>query len=204
MPMTPDQQKKVGLGLIPIVAFLVFNHFVHTPKSEELGTMASRLETLEGQNSQARIKAAKGGAELEKKLELYRAHIQRLEQLIPQTEEVPELLRTMAQNALETGVDLKTLRPEEEQPGEFYAKQVYEFGAIGAYHQLGQFLASIGSLPRIVTAQNLSMVPTNQQTRSGAAELEAKFRIETYVIPKPPAAPAGDSTAATGARNVQS
>lgn len=198
MALTPEQEKKVGLALIPIVAVVAFNYFVHSPKAKEIAGLETRVETLEAQNSQARIKASQGGAELEKKLELYRAHIARLEQLIPQTEEVPELLRTMAQNALETGVDLKTLRPEQEEPGQFYAKQVYEFGAIGGYHELGHFLSSIGSLPRIVTAQNLSVAPTNQQTRSGAAELEAKFRIETYVIPKAPPVPAADSAAKGG------
>ncbi|HYC77031.1 MAG TPA: type 4a pilus biogenesis protein PilO [Planctomycetota bacterium] len=199
IPQDPAQQKKLLGVIVPLLAAFLYWNFVHKKQVEEITTMQERLEELETSNRAARAKAASGGAELERKLATYRAHIDRLEQLIPLREQVPELLRTMAQNALETGVDLKTLRPAEDQPGQFYTKQVYEFGATGAYHDLGEFMTSIGSLPRIVTTTDLTLQPTKGTTRTGEQELEAKFNIETYVIPeKPLAPPPTDSADAKG------
>ena len=37
------------------------------------------------------------------------------------------------------------MRPESEEPGEFYTKQTYTMGVIGPYHRVGRFLAAVGS-----------------------------------------------------------
>lgn len=198
LPQDPEKQKKILLAVVPLLGAFFYWYSPHAKATAEIVEMQERLEVLETANNTARIKAAQGGAELEKKLALYAEHIGRLEQLIPQREEVPQLLHAMAQQAQETGVDLAAMRPAEETPGQFYTKQTYELGAIGAYHQLGQFLASIGSLRRIVTATGLSVSPTQRTTRTGEAELQAKFRIETYVIPAQGTPAPADSQGAAG------
>ena len=53
-----------------------------------------------------------------------------------------------------------------------------------------QFLTEVGSLPRIITPTQLSVVPNNARARGGGQMLQASFLIETYVLPDRPAAPA--------------
>jgi Tfp pilus assembly protein PilO len=55
----------------------------------------------------------------------------------------------------------------------------------GAYHDIGYFLGRIGSLPRIITPRGLSLAIKSEDERSGNPQLEARFSIETYVLPIP-------------------
>ena len=191
LPQDPQQQKKLLVAIAPLLILFAYYYFLHGKATAEIATREARLETLETVNGPARIQASQGGPELQKKLELYEQHMVRLEQLIPEREEVSDLLYTMTQRAEDAGVDMTTMKPEDEQPGQFYTRQTYEMGVSGSYHRIGQFLASIGSLPRIITPIDLALTTRAQSDRSGNRLLNATFRIETYVIPepKPPAAP---------------
>jgi Tfp pilus assembly protein PilO len=64
---------------------------------------------------------------------------------------------------------------------------------VGQYHQVAEFLTRVASLSRIVTPTNLTLSPKAQPPAApGAAApagptlLEARFSIETYVIPSTP------------------
>jgi Tfp pilus assembly protein PilO len=63
---------------------------------------------------------------------------------------------------------------------------------VGEYHAVGRFLAEIASLSRIVTpAQvDVQLYGQPQQFPELEAPVLANFRIETYVLPDPSAAPA--------------
>jgi Tfp pilus assembly protein PilO len=66
---------------------------------------------------------------------------------------------------------------------EFYTRRTYELGVLGSYHQIADFLTRVGSLPRIVSPTDLHLTLREAETRSGDPQLEAKFSIETYVLP---------------------
>jgi Tfp pilus assembly protein PilO len=71
--------------------------------------------------------------------------------------------------------------------GTFYTKSSYEFQVIGDYHNVGDYLASIASLPRIVTPVDLELTEfrgAEVVTRDMEAPVLARFRIETYVLPE--------------------
>ena len=189
LPQDPQQQKKILVAIAPLLILFAYWYFLHGKAQAEILTKETRLETLEAVNGPARIQASQGGPELQRKLALYEQHMVRLEQLIPEREEVSDLLYTMTQRAEDAGVDMTTMKPEDEQPGQFYTRQTYEMGVIGSYHRVGQFLASIGGLPRIITPIDVVITTRAQSDRSGARLLNAQFRIETYVVPEPKPAP---------------
>ena len=100
----------------------------------------------------------------------------------------------IASRAEATDVQLALMRPEEDAATEFYRRVTYEMGVIGTYHDVGQFLSEVGSLPRIVTPIDVTL-RRREDTRN---QLEANFRIETYVLPPPGdtlGAPAGGTDA---------
>jgi len=184
LPNEPDKQRKLLIALLPLLAAFAYYYFLHGPARAEVNDLAARLERLENENAAARALAARSGPDLEKKLALYEQHFIRLEQLIPRDEEVPELLHAMTLEAQHSNVDLALMRPGAEVPGPFYNAQTYEIGVIGRYHDVGRFLAAIGSLPRIVNTTQLRLMPRNEQRPNNApARLEAYFRIRTYVLP---------------------
>jgi len=179
LPSDPQDQRKLMIGLIPILIVLAYWYFFHGAAAEEVAQMEARLQALEQNNNTARVIASQGSVEdLQARLGLYREHIGQLEQLIPSGEEVPELLEAIASTAQATDVDLALMRPEESVAGDYYQRVTYEMGVIGEYHEIGRFLAQVGSLPRIVTPIDLTLRP-----RAQGSQLDALFRIETYVLP---------------------
>lgn len=187
MALIPDDptQRNALIGILGILAAAYFfNDLWLSGQKEEIVEMETRLEQLEDQNRRAQIIAARGG-DLEERLAVYERHVQKLEELIPQREEVSALLNSITQQARASRVELANLRPEAPEPGNFYTRQTYELTAYGEYHDVGRFLTAIASLRRIITPMDLELRPF-----SGANlpvqfnnPVEAHFRIQTYVIP---------------------
>jgi type IV pilus assembly protein PilO len=193
----PKQRNKLLIGLLPLVILLVYWYMFYGAATLEVTDLRTHFEDIDQKNTAAKKIAAKGGPELKKKLAVYEQHMIRLEQLIPRSEEVPELLHTMTLRAQESGVELSLVKPEKEIPGEFYTKETYTLGVIGPFHGVGEFLSAIGSLPRIVTPVNLALRPrADLDKKTGAQKVDASFKIETYVVPKAaPPKPAAPDTA---------
>ena len=176
LPSDPSKQKLLIAALLPVLAAFAYWYLVHDTYAQE---------NLEIRNETARLQALRAGPELEQRLDQYRVQMERLEQLIPTSEEVPQLLNDMTLRARESAVDLVLLQPQSEIPGAFYNRQVYEVSVIGAYHDVGRFLTAVGSLPRIITPTDLRLVTRGLNSRSGNMDIEALFRVETYILPPP-------------------
>jgi type IV pilus assembly protein PilO len=192
IPRDPETQKKLFLGVLPLLLIVVYNQMYDNKKQVEIDELTARHQQLEQVNATMRPQALTGGAELQQKLALYEQHMKRLEELIPQSEEVAQLLNSMSERAQDATVDLALMKPEAETPGQFYNEQSYQISAIGQYHDLGRYIAMIASLSRIITPVELKIQPQPQDTlRDGTPRLKADFRIVTYVIPPAvtPAAP---------------
>ncbi|HUG00698.1 MAG TPA: type 4a pilus biogenesis protein PilO [Longimicrobiales bacterium] len=185
LPQDPAKQKKLLAVMAPLVALGGYWYFFHGKATEEIDTMAVRLETMQAQNRSARTMASTGGAELERRLEIYEQYTGRLERLIPSRDEVPQLLSDISERAQQVGVDLALVRPETEAAGPYYTRQTYEMGVTGRYHEVGLFLSEIGSLPRIITPIDLEVSTQRGNAAGGDDEVQASFRIETYVLPRP-------------------
>ena len=190
LPEDPAQQRKLLIGVVPLLLLFAYWYFPHTKWQDELTASQARLETLEGLNSRSRMMASRS-KQLEERLSKFERHVGRLEQLVPRGEQVNELLNTIHERARQMGVEVALFNPGSREVGTHYNRQTYNFVMIGPYHNVAQVLAEIGSLPRIVTPINLSISPSRMQNRRGEGQLlEAAFTVETYVIPEPTARPA--------------
>jgi type IV pilus assembly protein PilO len=183
----PQQRNKLLAGVLPLLLLGGYWYFYHGDRQDEITALEERFEQLDTKNAAARARAQQGGPDLEKKLALYEAQIIRLEELVPKSEEVPQLLHDLALRAQENGVELARMKPNEESAGAFYTLQTYDLAVFGGYHNIGRFLTAVGSLPRIVTPYDLKVQPRAEKDRSGAVRVQAEFRIKTYVLP--PATP---------------
>lgn len=185
----------LGVLLVGGLGYFGYN-LVYKPRSEETQLIQARLERLEAQNRTARqLTAQEGRSEVERRLALYREQLVRVEGLIPSSEELPDLLDAISAEAQRTGVDLALIQPVGASAEQFYTRRTYELAVHGSFHQIGEFLTEIASLRRIITPINLNVVVREGETES--PQLEAKFAIETYVLPSDEfPAPPPDSTAA--------
>lgn len=198
LPSDLQKHKPLLLIALPLLLLFAYWYLLYTPGSAKVQEMQTRLDGLTSKNAAAKLIIARTGGDVRKKLALYEQQMTRLEQLIPRSDEVPELLHAMTMRAEDSGVELTVVRPRPAGDGEFYTQQVYDISIVGPYDGVGRFLAAVGSLPRIVTPINLKMARLGTQTdRSGAAKLEADFQVETYVMPSD-----GDLAGLSSAKNA--
>ena len=190
IPDDPKQRNALVIGIVALAGFYFFWSMWYSPRAEQVVSLETRLEQLDRENQRAQIVATRGAENLEERLALYERHMIQLEQLIPGSEEVPDLLDQITGEARRHRVELGTVRPEPEEVGAFYTKTSYEYQVSGEFHDVGRFLASVASLPRIITPVDLEL-----SRFSGALEFDtewpvtATLRVETYLLPVAGAAP---------------
>ena len=115
---------------------------------------------------------------------VYERHIAQLEQLIPQSAEVAALLDQISTVERDVGVTVDMMRPEAEEPGDFYTKQTFQMRVFVEFHDLARFLTRIASLSRILTPIDVSVDPFNDpRAVDFDTPVVVNFRFQTYVIP---------------------
>lgn len=185
-PSDPTQRNWMLGGIVALVAIYPFLTYVVAPRQEANGVVQERLESLNLQNQQAQVILARGGGDLEERMQLYERHVQRLEELIPAREEVAQLLNDIQAIARRNGVDVQGLDPEPEEIVGPYNTRDYQMTVVGEYHDVARFMTEIASLSRIVTpAQaDLQIFGSPQSRPNMESPVQASFRIETYVLPE--------------------
>lgn len=184
LPEDPEKRKQFLLGAVLILGVAYGGYtYLYQPRVLEADTLQERLTSLEQQNAAARALARGIGAEdAQRRLGLYRDQLAAVEGLVPSSEELPDLLDAISAEAQRTGVELSLIQPTGAEEEQFYTRRTYDLAVLGTYHQIGIFLTQIASLPRIITPANLSLTP--RETAAGAEQqLEARFAVETYVLP---------------------
>lgn len=196
IPEDPKQRNALLIGLLMLAALYLFHSMWYVGVNEQNNQMNVRLDGLNSQNERARVVATRGGAELQERLVVYERHITQLERLIPASGEVSTLLNSIAGEARQVGVNLHVMNPESVQPGDFYEKHSFLVEVVGEFHDVGRFLTAIASLSRVVTPIDMVLSRyTGPNPPDGEAPVNARFRIQTYVLP--PGSPASNVIAAT-------
>jgi Tfp pilus assembly protein PilO len=161
-------------------------------------TVAAMEDTLAA--VRARIDSAKSDLARESvedvraRIDAYRASLGVLRALVPEQSEVANLIDDINIRAKVRGLQVSNFTPSTPVAGpEPFDTHQYQFSVIGRYNQVGQFLADIASLRRIIVAGDVSMTRANAQSARVFGDtlsmLEARFNVRTYVK-----APGGDST----------
>ncbi|HWA14868.1 MAG TPA: type 4a pilus biogenesis protein PilO, partial [Gemmatimonadales bacterium] len=136
----------------------------------------------------ARRLLAQGSVEdLRRRLEGYRGSLELLRSLVPDRNEVANLMDEISTRAKIRGVQVAQFQPltSEMGPAPFETRR-YQYSVIGRYDQLGEFLSDIASLRRIIVPVDLTLGVADMQRAkalgdSSGALLEARFQIRTFV-----------------------
>lgn len=197
----PQGQRDQIMLLVAVLGLAIggaYWYFVYDPKSAELATLETRIEQLDAANQKAKAQLAKGTVEqLRLQTKGLRDNLDLMRTLIPAGNEVPALLDQISGAARRTGLQIGNFEPGALIEGEQFDTYRFKLSVQGSYHRIGELLASIGTLQRIVAPINLQLDAANaNQVRSpkpGVQELVAQFEIQTYVVKTAPASGAPKS-----------
>lgn len=166
---------KAGVILLLCAALLAAGWFLH------LEEMLGNLEKVERQENDLRTDFEKKQAKAVN-LDKYKQQLVDLKesmstmlQQLPNKTEVPALLVDVSQTGLAAGLEFKLFQPQAEVAKDFYAEYPINLEVVGNYHQFGDFISGLASLPRIVTIHNLNMQPI-----ANSKQLTLKALAKTY------------------------
>ena len=159
-----------------------------TAKKARIQTTRDSISLLEAQTDSVKRDLARGTIEeLKKRIESYRGVLDVLRQLVPDRNEVPNLLDAISTRAKIRGVNLAEVVPQPVAAGPSpFDTYTYKMSVVGHYDQIGEFLADIASLRRIIVPYDVIVSAAQVQAAralgdSTNAMLEAKFQIRTFV-----------------------
>jgi type IV pilus assembly protein PilO len=157
-------------------------------RQEQVVAIRDTIARLDAATDSAKKELARGTVEdLRKRLDTYRGSLALLRRLVPERNEVPNLLDDISSRGRIRGVTLSQVVPLPVQPGPTpFDTYKYNMSVIGRYDQIGQFLADVASLQRIIVPYDLMVAPANMGAAKALGDtsgslLEAKFQVRTYV-----------------------
>ncbi len=164
----------------------------------QVAAVKDTITQLEGETAKAKAELAKGTVEdLRKRLDSYRSSLALLRRLVPDRNEVPNLLDDISTRGKIRGVTLSQVVPLPVEPGPApFDTYKYTLSVIGRYDQIGEWLADVASLQRIIVPQDVQLAVANQTAAKALGDtsgslLEAKLQIRTFVKSNAPEAAEG-------------
>jgi type IV pilus assembly protein PilO len=161
-------------GTIVILA-VAFWYFVYDPYSTEIAETEGKIAKL-----QTEINKAKARAGNLKRFEVEYAEVdaqfQEALKLLPNTKEIPSLLKSVTQLGTDSQLEFLLFSPQRERAQDFFMEIPVSIEVSGTYHNVAIFFDKVGQMERIVNILNVSMTP--QKERSTI--LTARFDAVTY------------------------
>ena len=211
MAILPTDQRSQIMALLILVAGAGGYFFwtkKHSPDIAQLTAANQESDSLEKIVAAAKADLASGSIEdLRRRVEEYQGSLELMRRLVPERNEVPTLIDDISTKAKVRGITLGKIQPLTPEPGSPFDTYRYRLEVYGHYDQIGEYLADVASLPRIVVPQDVilsSATPAVQKLLgdTAGALLLAEFSIRTFVKsagPRP-----GPKPAAAGAPRARS
>jgi type IV pilus assembly protein PilO len=169
-------------------------------REERVAAVKDTIAQLQAATDSAKRELARGTVEdLRRRLETYRGSLALLRRLVPERNEVPNLLDDISSRGRIRGVTLSQVVPLPVEAGPVpFDTYKYNMSVIGRYDQIGQFLADVASLQRIIVPYDLVLDQANMTSAKALGDttgslLEAKFQVRTFVKSSTPEGQASGS-----------
>lgn len=167
-------------GTIVILA-VAFWYFVYDPYSTEIAQTEGKIANL-----QTEINKAKARASNLKRFEVEYAEVdaqfQEALKLLPNTKEIPSLLKSITQLGTDSQLEFLLFSPQRERAQDFFMEIPVSIEVSGTYHNVAIFFDKIGQMERIVNILNVSMTPQKDRSTILTTRCDAvtyRFKGET-------------------------
>lgn len=100
---------------------------------------------------------------------------------LPDKSQMDGLLTDINQAGLGRGLEFELFKPGAEVIADFYAEMPIQVKVKGTYHDIGAFATDVSKLSRIVTLNNLNIMPMNKDAKDGLLSMEAVAQTYRYL-----------------------
>lgn len=175
-PLVP----RLGLYAL-IIAFVVGGlwYAVLSDFKVELEAEQAKELTLR-QDYQFKLAKAVNLEELKKQREQAQIFVAQLEKQLPGKAEMSALLSDINQAGLGRSLQFELFRPGQVVVRQYYAELPIAIRVTGNYHDIGDFTSDIAHLSRIVTLDNMSIVPRALGKEGGVGNLTMDVTARTF------------------------
>ena len=154
-PAVPRFALCVGVTVLVVVGLW----FIWLNASDEELTIERGKEIQLREDYQKKLAQAASLDVLKKQREQVQQYVTQLEKQLPSKSEMDALLSDINQAGLGRSLQFELFRPGQVSVKEYYADLPIAVRVTGRYHDVGAFAADIANLSRIVTLNNLTLVP---------------------------------------------
>ena len=172
------------LGIIlPVALGALFFLYIYRPRGAELSELEEHITDMETQNEIARTRMDNLDV-LRTELTGAERRFAALERLVPTGAEIPEIYEAIASESEALNLSLRNVIPvdAEADSAGYFLHQNWEMEVEGAYHDVGEFLARVASLDRIVRPQVREIRPVSDSDGASQA-VSVYFQLQTFVLP---------------------
>lgn len=170
----------VTLSLITLLWFMWLN------TSEEELVVEQGKEVKLREEYKTKLSKAVNLEALKKQREQVQQYVTQLEKQLPSKAEMDALLSDINQAGLGRSLQFELFRPGQVAVKDYYAELPITVRVTGRYHDVGAFASDIANLSRIVTLNNLAILPG----KDGMLAMDATAKTFRYLDPDEVAAQA--------------
>ncbi|KQP48533.1 type 4a pilus biogenesis protein PilO [Pseudorhodoferax sp. Leaf274] len=179
-PSDPSQWPalpRVLLLTFVAVAVMAVAWFAYLSSFEDDLVAEQAKETELRKSYETRLVKAVNLDALKKQREQIQQYVTQLERQLPSKAEMAALLSDVNQAGLGRSLQFDLFRPGQVVVRPYYAELPIAVRVTGRFHDIGAFAADVANLSRIVTLNNISIVPA----RDGALTMDATARTFRYL-----------------------
>ena len=184
----PTKQKIVLVLLVCVMIGAGYYYLFYTATAAQITSQESKLAALNSKIKEQEVIA--------RNLRSFQAEVKRLEdqlgvllEQLPNSAEIPNLLRNVSDLGKESGLDFVKFAPKDESKKDFYAEIPVSITVNGDYHSFAQFADKVAHLPRIVNISNIDFTSPKAGPDASVA-VKVSCTATTYRFleqaPKPP------------------
>ena len=151
--------------------------FVWLNASDEELTVEKAREVQLREDYSKKLNQAVNLEALKKQREQVQQYVTQLEKQLPSKAEMDALLSDINQAGLGRSLQFELFRPGQVNVKDYYAELPIALRVTGTYHDIRAFAADIAGLSRIVTLNNISILPA----KDGALGMEATAKTFRYL-----------------------
>jgi len=173
-------------GTLVLLAGLFF-WFVYLPYSEEIAKTRDEIARLEQKLNQAKVRV-RALKRFEEEYASVDAQFQEALKLLPNTKEIPSLLKAITQLGTDSNLEFLLFSPQRERAQDFFMEIPVSIEVSGTYHNVAIFFDKVGQMERIVNILNVSMTPQKERSTTLTTRCDAvtyRFKGETDAKSQP-------------------